>query len=77
MEKMDMVFYRKLPTPKEVKEQYPVGTAVEKLKAERDRIIRNIFEGKGRPMSAHYRSVLRRSRRSGPGLYPSASQRSG
>ena len=46
MEKMDMVFYRKLPTPKEVKEQYPVGTAVEKLKAERDRIIRNIFEGK-------------------------------
>ena len=46
MEKMDMVFYRKLPTPKEVKEQYPVGEAIEKLKAERDTIIRNIMEGK-------------------------------
>ena len=29
MEKMDMVFYRKLPTPKEVKEQYPVGEAID------------------------------------------------
>ncbi len=46
MEKMDMIFYRKLPTPLEVKQQYPIGEAVEKLKAERDEIIRNVFEGR-------------------------------
>lgn len=46
MEKMDMIFYRKLPTPLEVKQQYPVGEAVEKLKLERDEAIKNIFEGR-------------------------------
>lgn len=46
MEKMDMIFYRKLPTPLEVKQQYPVGEAVEKLKMERDEAIKNIFEGR-------------------------------
>ena len=31
MEKMDMRFYRKLPTPKEVKEEYPVSKKIEEL----------------------------------------------
>ena len=46
MEKMDMIFYRKLPTPLEVKQQYPIGEEIEKLKAERDEIIKNVFEGR-------------------------------
>lgn len=46
MEKMDMRFYRKLPTPKEVKEEYPVSKEIEELKAERDEVLKNIFEGK-------------------------------
>ena len=29
MEKMDMIFYRKLPTPLEVKQQYPIGEEIE------------------------------------------------
>ena len=43
---MDMEFLRKLPTPKELKEQFPVSTEVVAVKAQRDEEIRNIFEGK-------------------------------
>ncbi len=43
---MQMNFLRKLPTPKELKEQFPLGEEVTKLKEERDKIIKNIFEGK-------------------------------
>ena len=46
MEKMDMIFYRKLPTPKEIKEEYPVSEEVEALKERRDAVIRDIFEGR-------------------------------
>ncbi len=43
---MNMHFYRKLPIPKEIKEQYPVS---EKLRARRDACVselKDIFEGK-------------------------------
>lgn len=43
---MQMNFIRKLPTPKELKEQFPLGEEVMKLKEERDETIKNIFEGK-------------------------------
>ncbi len=43
---MQMNFLRKLPTPKELKEEFPLGAEVTKLKEERDEIIKNIFEGK-------------------------------
>lgn len=46
MDKMDMEFLRKLPTPKELKEQFPVSAKIEKIKEERDQEIRNVFEGK-------------------------------
>ncbi len=46
MEKMDMEFFRKLPTPKEVKEEYPVGRNVEQIKEQRDEELRGIFEGR-------------------------------
>lgn len=39
-------FWRKLPTPQELKEQFPVSTEVVAVKAQRDEEIRNIFEGK-------------------------------
>lgn len=43
---MEMEFLRKLPTPQELKEQFPVSTEVVAVKAQRDEAIRNIFEGK-------------------------------
>ncbi|MBR3231456.1 MAG: 3-deoxy-7-phosphoheptulonate synthase, partial [Lachnospiraceae bacterium] len=43
---MDMIFYRKLPTPKEIKEEYPVSEEVEALKERRDAVIKDIFEGR-------------------------------
>ena len=43
---MNMEFYRKLPTPKELKEEFPASDKIQKIKAERDTEIRAIFEGK-------------------------------
>ena len=33
---MNMEFYRKLPTPKELKEEFPASDKIQKIKAERD-----------------------------------------
>lgn len=43
---MEMEFLRQLPTPQELKEQFPVSAQIAAIKAERDEEIRNIFEGK-------------------------------
>ncbi len=43
---MQMEFIRKLPTPQEIKNQYPVTLAMKELKQERDEEIRDIFAGK-------------------------------
>ena len=43
---MNMNFYRKLPVPKEVKEEYPVSEEMAKIKADRDAEIKAVFEGK-------------------------------
>lgn len=43
---MNMEFIQKLPIPKEIKEEYPVSEKLAKIKADRDREIRDIFEGK-------------------------------
>lgn len=43
---MEMEFLRKLPTPQELKEQFPVSEKIAEIKAKRDEEIRNIFEGK-------------------------------
>ena len=43
---MEMEFVRKLPTPQELKEQFPVSEKIAKIKETRDGEIRNIFEGK-------------------------------
>ena len=43
---MEMEFLRKLPTPAELKEEYPVSAQVVATKAERDDEIRAILEGK-------------------------------
>ncbi len=42
---MNMNFYRKLPIPKDVKEQYPVSAAMAQQKQRRDEEIRAIFRG--------------------------------
>ena len=41
-----MKFVRELPTPQELKEQFPLGEEINRIKEERDIIIKNIFEGK-------------------------------
>lgn len=43
---MNMNFYRKLPIPKDLKEQFPADERVKKIKQERDPEIARIFEGK-------------------------------
>ena len=43
---MQMNFLRKIPTPQELKEQFPLTEQIIKIKDERDLIIKNIFEGK-------------------------------
>ena len=42
---MNMEFYRKLPIPKEIKEQYPVTEEMAKVKAATDEEIRKVFAG--------------------------------
>lgn len=42
---MSMTFHHKLPIPKEIKEQYPVTEAMQKVKEERDEELRKIFAG--------------------------------
>ena len=42
---MEMEFIRKLPTPQEIKEEFPLNTEIRQIKAERDQILRDIFTG--------------------------------
>ena len=43
---MEMNFIRQLPTPQEIKEQFPLKPEIAVIKNERDEIIRDIFTGK-------------------------------
>ena len=43
---MNMNFIRKLPIPQEVKKEFPVTEQMAAVKAERDRQIKDVFEGK-------------------------------
>ena len=43
---MNMNFKRKLPTPKEIKEMYPISSAIAEQKATNDKEIQDIFTGK-------------------------------
>lgn len=43
---MNMDFVRKLPIPKEIKEQFPIPEEVKKVKAERDTAISDVFTGR-------------------------------
>ncbi len=42
---MNMIFYRKLPVPKEIKEQFPVGSEYAEIKKNRDEELKKIFSG--------------------------------
>jgi len=42
---MSMNFKRKLPIPKEIKEQYPLTAQMQKVKEERDQEIKSVFTG--------------------------------
>nr|WP_295364112.1 3-deoxy-7-phosphoheptulonate synthase [uncultured Pseudoramibacter sp.] len=43
---MQMKFYRKLPTPQELKEEFPIDDHIKQIKEERDQQITDIFTGK-------------------------------
>ena len=43
---MSFEFVRKLPTPEEIRRDYPVPEELVRLKEERDREIRDVFTGK-------------------------------
>ena len=42
---MEMYFHRKLPIPKDVKEEFPLTPRMARVKEERDRSIRDVFDG--------------------------------
>ena len=42
---MNMNFIRKLPTPKEIKEMYPIDETLKEIKAKNDEEIKKVFEG--------------------------------
>ena len=42
---MGFEFVKKLPTPAEIKEQYPISKDIERIKAERDEEIRKVITG--------------------------------
>jgi 3-deoxy-7-phosphoheptulonate synthase len=44
--KMSFEFIRKLPTPAEIKEMYPLPADLAKIKSERDAMIADVFTGK-------------------------------
>ena len=48
---MNMDFKRKLPTPKEVKEMYPISDEMAKVKEENDKEIRAIFTGESKKLA--------------------------
>ena len=43
---MSMQFYRKLPIPKDIKQEYPISEKMAEVKAKRDEEIKAVFEGK-------------------------------
>ena len=43
---MGFTFLKKLPTPNEIRTQYPIDAAIQELKAKRDQEIRDVFTGK-------------------------------
>ncbi len=43
---MSMNFHRKLPIPQEVKKEFPLTERMEKVKAERDEAVREVFDGR-------------------------------
>jgi len=43
---MKMDFLRKLPTPQEIKEQFPLNAAIAQIKITRDKELQDIFEGR-------------------------------
>lgn len=46
----NMIFKRKLPIPKEIKEQYPLTAELSQVKARRDKEIADVFTGKSSKM---------------------------
>lgn len=46
----NMIFKRKLPIPKEIKEQYPLTAELSQVKARRDKEIASVFTGKSSKM---------------------------
>lgn len=46
----NMIFKRKLPIPKEIKEQYPLTAELSQVKARRDKEIADVFTGKNSKM---------------------------
>ena len=46
----NMIFKRKLPIPKEIKEQYPLSAELAQVKARRDKEIADVFTGKSGKM---------------------------
>ena len=52
---MSFEFVTKLPTPEEIRLQYPITEKIARVKAQRDQEIKDIFTGEVRPISGDHR----------------------
>lgn len=57
---MAFEFINKLPTPAEIKEQFPLPTEFVALKAKRDEEVKKGYQRRKRQISGHHRTVFRR-----------------
>ena len=55
---MSIQLLKKLPTPTEIKADYPVTQKVAQIKAERDEMIRKVFTGESDKRSEEHTSEL-------------------
>ena len=58
----NMEFKRKLPVPKEIKEQYPLTPNLARIKNERDAMIADVFTGKSDKNIVGTASLYRKKR---------------
>ena len=56
---MSFEFVTKLPTPEEIRLQYPITEKIARVKAQRDQEIKDIYR-EVRPISGDHRPLLRR-----------------
>ena len=57
---MGFDFIKKLPTPEEIRNQYPIDAEIQAVKDARDKELRDVFTGKSDKIPRNHRSLFSR-----------------